>query len=85
MNERIPEPESRPTSPGTPERPTSPGTPEPGGVPPEETPPAEGGLSGAGPRETYNPAKGWGAGPIIAVMAVVVLFAVFFVVGWLTR
>ncbi|MEU6083520.1 DUF6480 family protein [Streptomyces sp. NPDC047108] len=64
---------------------TVPGVPEPGGVPPQETPPAEGGLSGAGPRETYNPPKGWGAVPLILLMIVVVLFAVFYVVGWVTR
>lgn len=52
---------------------------------PQETPPGEGELSGTGPRETYNPPKGWGAGPVIAVMFVAVLFAVFFLVGYLTR
>jgi len=80
MNDKYPEPEPRQAGGGP-----VPGTPEPGGVPPEETPPAEDGLSGAGPRETYNPAKGWGAGPLIVLMAVVVLFAVFFIVGYLTR
>ncbi|MGP3999440.1 DUF6480 family protein [Streptomyces sp. 8N706] len=73
MNEKYPEPGS--------ERPGV----EPGGVPPGETPPGEGTLSGAGPRETYNPAKGWGKGPIIILMVVVVLFAVFFIVGYFTR
>ncbi|MGP3952456.1 DUF6480 family protein [Streptomyces sp. 7N604] len=75
MNNKHPEPGTQPV----------PGTPEPGGVPPEETPQGEGGLSGAGPRETYNPAKGWGVWPLIVLMAVVVLFAVFFIVGYATR
>ncbi|MER5970557.1 DUF6480 family protein [Streptomyces sp. NPDC002055] len=58
---------------------------EPGGVAPGETPPGEGNLSGTGPRETYNPTRGWGKGPIIVVMIVVVLFAVFYIVGYFTR
>jgi hypothetical protein len=56
-----------------------------GGVPPGETPPGEDSLSGAGPRETYNPVKGWGPGPLIALVVLVLLFAVFFLVGYLTR
>jgi hypothetical protein len=76
MNDKNPEPESQ----------AAPGEPEPGGVPPEETPPGEGGLSGTGPAETYhNPVKGWGAAPLIVLMVVVLLFAVFFIVGYLTR
>jgi hypothetical protein len=75
MNDAYPEPESRHAS----------GIPEPGGVPPGETPPAEDGLSGSGPQETYNPTTGWAAGPLIALMIVVLLFSVFFLVGYLTR
>jgi hypothetical protein len=74
MNDKYPEP-------GFPPRPGV----ESGGVPPGETPPAEGGLSGTGPRETYNPAKGWTKGPLTILMIVVVLFAVCFIVGWFTR
>lgn len=44
---------------------------------PGETPPAEGGLSEAGPQETYNPTKGWSKGPTIIIWAFVVLFAAF--------
>jgi hypothetical protein len=69
-----------PPEPGHPERP------EPGGVPPSETPPGEDGLSGAGPYdEKYNPPKGWGPWPLIALMVVVALFAVFYLIGYLTR
>ncbi|WP_030751526.1 DUF6480 family protein [Streptomyces sp. NRRL F-5135] len=51
---------------------------EPGGVPPGETPPGEGGLSGAGPRETHNPTRGWAKGPLVLIALVVLLFAVGF-------
>ncbi|MCG0284252.1 DUF6480 family protein [Streptomyces sp. PSAA01] len=47
------------------------------GVPPGETPPAEDGLSEAGPQETYNPTKGWSKGPTIIIWAFVALFAAF--------
>ncbi|HET9382007.1 MAG TPA: DUF6480 family protein [Streptomyces sp.] len=49
-----------------------------GGVPPGETPPAESSLPEAGPRETHNPVKGWGKGPLTAILAVAVLVAAFF-------
>jgi hypothetical protein len=48
------------------------------GARPGETPPAEGGLSGTGPRETYNPVKGWAAAPITLLTVVVILFIGFF-------
>ncbi|NLU70069.1 DUF6480 family protein [Streptomyces sp. HNM0574] len=47
-------------------------------VPPEETPPGEGVLSGAGPDERHNPAKGWAAGPLILLAVVTAMFAVLF-------
>ncbi|MBB1245591.1 hypothetical protein GL263_18800 [Streptomyces durbertensis] len=49
-----------------------------GGPPPGETPPGEGGLSGAGPRETHNPTKGWSVAPLTALLVVVALFVAFF-------
>ncbi|MEU5095473.1 DUF6480 family protein [Streptomyces sp. NPDC020996] len=49
-----------------------------GGVPPGETPPAESSMPGAGPRETYNPTKGWAKGPLILILGLVVLCAAFF-------
>lgn len=54
---------------------------EPGGsVPPGETPPAESSMSGAGPRETHNPHKGWAKGPLTLIIGLVVLIAAFFLV-----
>ncbi|MBO3675788.1 DUF6480 family protein [Streptomyces sp. NEAU-YJ-81] len=67
MNQRNPVPD--------PER--TPGLRPSVGVPPGETPPAEDGLSEAGPQETYNPTKGWSTGPTIIIWAFVVLFAAF--------
>ncbi|MGW6400373.1 DUF6480 family protein [Streptomyces sp. NPDC055134] len=49
-----------------------------GSVPPGESPPAEGGMSGAGPQETYNPSKGWAKAPLTLIIALVVLVAAFF-------
>ncbi|MFJ3581746.1 DUF6480 family protein [Streptomyces sp. NPDC090127] len=50
-----------------------------GGTQPGETPPAESSTSsGAGP---YRPPKrGWGRGPLIIIVAVAVLIALFFLV-----
>ncbi|WP_030571164.1 DUF6480 family protein [Streptomyces aureocirculatus] len=47
-----------------------------GGVPPGETPPAEGSISGAGPDESHNPTTGWAKAPLIIILALVVLVAV---------
>ncbi|CAM5287206.1 hypothetical protein Sgou_57340 [Streptomyces gougerotii] len=49
-----------------------------GGPRPQETPPAEDGVGGTGPRETHNPTKGWAAGPLAAIVIVSVLVALFF-------
>jgi len=49
-------------------------------VPPGESPPAEGSMSGAGPQETYNPTKGWAKGPLTLIICIVVLMAAFFLV-----
>ncbi|GGV26414.1 hypothetical protein GCM10010277_08000 [Streptomyces longisporoflavus] len=51
-----------------------------GGVPPGETPPAESSMSGAGPDETHNPARGWAKGPVTLISVLVVLIAAFFLV-----
>ncbi|MEU5364081.1 DUF6480 family protein [Streptomyces sp. NPDC005925] len=51
-----------------------------GGVPPGETPPAESSMPEAGPRETHNPTKGWGAAPLTVILALCVLMAAFFLV-----
>lgn len=37
-------------------------------------------MSGAGPEETHNPAKGWSKGPLTILGIVVLCFAVFFLV-----
>ncbi|OEJ97583.1 DUF6480 family protein [Streptomyces thermolilacinus] len=49
-------------------------------TPPGETPPGEGGLSGAGPRETHNPPTGWAKAPLAMILVVVVLVAALFAV-----
>ncbi len=49
-----------------------------GGPDPQETPPAEDGVGGTGPRETWNPTKGWAAGPLTAIIVVSLLVAGFF-------
>ncbi|MGA4845164.1 DUF6480 family protein [Streptomyces sp. G5(2025)] len=49
-----------------------------GGVPPGESPPAEGGMSGAGP--AHNPPKGWSKGPLALILGLAVLIAAFFLV-----
>lgn len=53
---------------------------EPGGsVPPGETPPAEGSTPDAGPRDTHNPPRGWGAAPLTVIVLVAAVFVVFFI------
>lgn len=47
-------------------------------VPPTETPPGEDSMSGAGPRETYNPVRGWSAVPLALVIVITAMFVVFF-------
>ncbi|MFF9144807.1 DUF6480 family protein [Streptomyces sp. NPDC014861] len=58
--------------------PPDPGAPLPGGAAhPGETPPAESGTgSGTGP---YRPlTRGWGKGPLVAIVVLAVLVALFF-------
>ncbi|WP_330241759.1 DUF6480 family protein [Streptomyces sp. NBC_00525] len=73
---------SQTPDPGPEPRPGDPAGLEPGRlVPPGETPPAEGGLSGTGPQDTtYNPPKGWAKGPLALLAVVVLLVAAFFLV-----
>ncbi len=49
-----------------------------GGPHPTETPPAEDGVGGIGPQETWNPTTGWAAGPLTAIIVVSLLVAGFF-------
>ncbi|WP_308358648.1 DUF6480 family protein [Streptomyces sp. NEAU-Y11] len=55
----------------------TPGTDQAHGVPPGETPPAEGSTAGAGPQETYNPTKGWSTAPILVILVLVAFFVAF--------
>ncbi|MBW1601996.1 hypothetical protein JJV70_07690 [Streptomyces sp. JJ66] len=55
------------------------GRPSGSGVPPGETPPAEGSTLDAGPEETYNPTTGWARGPLIVIALIVVVFVGYFV------
>ncbi|MGP3988844.1 DUF6480 family protein [Streptomyces sp. 3N207] len=57
----------------------TPGLEKSGLVPPGETPPGEGCLSEAGPRETHNPTKGWSTVPVVLIALVVVAVLLFFV------
>ena len=50
-----------------------------GGVPPGETPPAEGGMSGAGPDESHNPHRGWRVMPLVALAVIVAILVIFFI------
>ncbi|KJY43468.1 membrane protein [Streptomyces sp. NRRL B-1568] len=50
------------------------------GVPPTETPPGEGFLSGTGPQETYNPTRGWAKGPLFVIGIMVVGMVVLFII-----
>ncbi|AZM56445.1 hypothetical protein DMA15_30915 [Streptomyces sp. WAC 01529] len=63
-----PEPDPRGTS-GT----------QPGrGVPPGESPPADGGMSETGP--AHDPPKGWSKGPLALILGLSLLIAAFFLV-----
>ncbi|MGW7270886.1 DUF6480 family protein [Streptomyces sp. NPDC054864] len=73
-------PSQNPDADPDPDRPATPG-PAPGGrVPPGETPPDESSMSGAGPRDTHNPTKGWAKGPLTLIGVLVALMAAFFIV-----
>ncbi|MCB5164277.1 DUF6480 family protein [Streptomyces bambusae] len=67
MNGNLPDPDPRPAS----------GLPGGVRVPPGETPPAE---SGTGPATgPYRPiVRGWGKGPLAAIIALAVIVALFF-------
>ncbi|MEU7137082.1 DUF6480 family protein [Streptomyces sp. NPDC046261] len=63
-----------------PDVPRTPGEKGGGGVPPGETPPGEDSTAGAGPRETYNPTRGWGKGPVIVIGFCVLAMFVLFII-----
>jgi hypothetical protein len=50
-----------------------------GGVPPGETPPAEGSTPGAGPDESHNPHRGWRVTPLIVLAVIVAILVIFFI------
>ncbi|MET7475973.1 DUF6480 family protein [Streptomyces sp. NPDC005648] len=54
----------------------TPGVETGGGVAPGETPPAEGGTHGISHPEPPELRKGWGAMPLVLIMAIVALVAV---------
>ncbi|MEU9371838.1 DUF6480 family protein [Streptomyces avermitilis] len=54
----------------------SPGSEPGGGVPPGETPPAEGGISGISHPVPPELRKGWAAMPLVLIMVVVALVAI---------
>ncbi|MER7410202.1 MULTISPECIES: DUF6480 family protein [Streptomyces] len=81
MRETSPRATTREPNPDPdPER--TPGLERGGGVPPGETPPAEGSTPDAGPLETHNPTTGWSRTPVILIGLVVACFVVLFL-GWL--
>lgn len=58
---------------------STPGLDAGGGVPPGETPPAEAGTgTGTGPYR--KPKAGWGRGPLVIIVTLAVVVALFFLV-----